>query len=519
MRYGTELTQRTKYVYRLHDSNYKATGPSSGVLTNPSIHSATYYIPEYTLITDFHSYGWVLRASRLSSGKPFNSFMGPPVCYTEVEEITYDGYGDSLRTIHYFDPQIVSPPVNYVLIHPQNSMPELIKVENRIFGKKSGFRNGMESCNNGDYTYMAYPVGDFCNIAYVVDQPKKEIIVNKDGKVRSIKRYSYDIHEDDISKKYGYKIISPRTDYTLISKSEYITRRIRLMGTNTITYYYDGEKCDSVCENYGIQYNKGRTYSTYSSREDENNGEGKSSLYFYPDDIKINNLAGNNADSTLAAINGLIDKNIVADPIKTIVMHNGATNGGECKNYQMVSGKPLLKSLYKVKNTSKIAYNPPTMYSDTINYHVDLYKEGEILTYDANLNPEYVRLNDTQDRIYVWGYGGQYPIAVIDNMDGNTFQSLNLKAKILQLQSYRKIETEDKCASLRSLNASIRSMLPESAHITTYTYDPYFGMTSETDDSNLGIIYIYDTFGRLTAKHDENYKKLEEYNYHLPLQK
>jgi hypothetical protein len=43
-------------------------------------------------------------------------------------------------------------------------------------------------------------------------------------------------------------------------------------------------------------------------------------------------------------------------------------------------------------------------------------------------------------------------------------------------------------------------------------------MTSEIDDSNLGIIYTYDTFGRLTAKYDENYKKLEEYNYHLKLQ-
>lgn len=136
-----------------------------------------------------------------------------------------------------------------------------------------------------------------------------------------------------------------------------------------------------------------------------------------------------------------------------------------------------------------------------------------------NLNPEYVRLNDTQDRVYVWGYSGRFPIAVIDNMNSTTFLSLPaLRTKILELESYRKIETEDECARLRSTNASIRSLLPDTTHITTYTYDPYFGMTSETDDSNLGTVFTYGTFGRMTAKYDDNYRKLEEYNYHLKLQ-
>lgn len=138
------------------------------------------------------------------------------------------------------------------------------------------------------------------------------------------------------------------------------------------------------------------------------------------------------------------------------------------------------------------------------------------ITYDAYDNPEHVRLNDTQDRYYVWGYGGRFPIAVIDNIDEATFA--NLKSQILQLETYKKINTEAECTSLRNTNAAIRSNLPDSVHITTYTYDPYFGMTSETDDSNLGTIYTYDSFGRLTTKYDENYKKLEEYNYHYKLQ-
>lgn len=511
IRFGSEINQRTDYVYKLHDSNYNALeDTNSGVLTNPSIHSATYYTPEYVT-----SFGWICRASRITSGKPFNSFMGPPVCYTEVEEVekTESSYVLN-RTIHYFEPQTVSPPVNYVLIQPQFAFPTLIKVENLIYGKKSGYSNGMEVSNDVCYNYTAYPVGEFYNSAILVDKPLKEVFIGKDGKVRSIKQYLYDTRDCNIGKKYGYRLFSPEnSNYTLISKSEYLTRRIRPFLINTTKYFYDGNECDSICESNGVDYNKGRVACTNNTRGDESN----ITYYFYPDDIP--NIVGNNSSPELTAINGLIEKNIVVDPIKTIVKFNDNVVGGECKNYQMVSDKPLLNSLYKVKNAIDIYSSTPTISGGTINYHAELYKEGEVITYDEYHNPMYVKLNNTIDRIYVWGYGGRFPIAVIDNMDNATFQaSTNLKSQILQLETYTKIKTGNICTALRSLNASIRSLLPGSAHITTYTYDPYFGMTSEIDDSNLGTIFTYDSFGRLTTKYDVNYNKLEEYNYHYKLQ-
>ena len=521
VRYGTDVEQRTEYVYQLHDADYNASGPSSGVLNNPSIHGATYYTPE----TDASGYS-CFRASRMTSGKPFNSFMGPPVCYTEVEEVEYGASGeygeycDTVRTIHYFEPQIVSPPVNYFL-SSLNSRPFLLKIENAIYGKKTGYQNGMEGNNNADYIYMAYPVGEFNNVAFLVDKPQKEVVIGKDDKVRSIKNYSYNIRDYNIGRKYGYKIVHPNnSNYYLISKSEYLTRRFRLDGTTTTNYYYDGNECDSVCENYGINYSKGRTKSTGISRGNDDIHDGKYSVYYYPDEIP--DIMNNSSSPAITAVKGLIEKNIIADPIKTVVTRNDSIVGGECKDYQIVQNMnmdmPMLKSLYKLKNTRNYGNNP-TMEGDSINYHADFYKEGEVMTYDECWNPEHVRLNNTQDRIYVWGYGGRFPIAVIDNMDEATFQaSTNLKSQIMQLATYRRIESEDNCTSLRNLNAAIRSLLPGSAHITTYTYDPYFGMTSETDDSNLGTVYTYDSFGRLTAKYDVNYKKLEEYNYHYQLQ-
>ena len=521
VRHGSGLNQQTDYIYLLHDSNYNVVGRSSGVMTNPSIHCATYYTPEKYLHT------WNYHASRLTLGKAFNTFMGPPVCYTEVEEVEKDENGDVLnRTIHYFEPQIVSPPINYIIVYPYTLStspdPSLVEVGNRIFGTKSGYENYMAYLNNENLTYMAYPLGEFYNVAYTVDKPLKEVFIGKEGSVRSIKEYSYSIGDVYMDKKYGYKVVSqdyynyslpnpPYIDYTahLISMSEYITRRCRLRGITT-TRYYDN---DSISEHYSVTYNKGRVAFTSYTR----NNESKKTYHYFPGDIL--NIVGNSTSPGIVAVNGLIEKNIVADPIKTVLKRNGIIVGGECKGYQTLSGLPLLKSLYKLKNTANNNEFAPTVSGDSINYRADLYKEGEIMTYDEWHNPQHVRLNDTQDRIYVWGYGGRYPIAVIDNMDYTTYQaSPILRSKILQLATYRKIETETDCANLRVLNTEIRDSLPDSIHITTYTYDPYFGMTSETDDSNLGIIYTYDTFGRLSAKYDEIYRKIEEYNYHLKLQ-
>ena len=518
----SSYSQRTDYIYDLHDENYNASGPCSGVLTNPSIHNATYYTPETSNGGPYRDYLY-LRASRISSGKPFNSFMGTPVCYTEVEEIELDESADTLsRTIHYYEPQIVAPPVNYLFIHSPNTVPDLIKIENKIYGNKSGYAFGMEGTNDNPHTYMAYPVGEFCNTAYVVDKPLKEVFIGKDNRIRSKKEYIYSVGDDNKCKKYGYKLVHPdNTDYTLISKSEYISRQNRLLETSTTTYYYDGNKCDSINEQYSMSYRKGRTGRTFYYRGDYYGGdkkdyETKLSSYYYPDDIQG---VANSSLSSIAAVKELVDRNMIAEPIKTVVRHNGGNIvGGECKDYQMASGKPLLKSLYKLKNTVNYG-GEPTIVSDTINYHADLYKEGEILEYDQDMNPVYVRLKNTQDRIYVWGYDGRYPIAVIDNMTYTRFQSLdNLKNRILQLQNLKKIQTAEEYSDLKNKNLAIRNLLPKDAHITTYTYDPYFGMTSETDDSNLGIIYTYDTFGRLTSKYDTDFNKTEEYNYHYKLQ-
>ena len=56
-------------------------------------------------------------------------------------------------------------------------------------------------------------------------------------------------------------------------------------------------------------------------------------------------------------------------------------------------------------------------------------------------------------------------------------------------------------------------LYPSDAQMTTYTYDPLFGMTSKTDENNVTTYYIYDSFGRLQDIKDSNGKVLKHYEY------
>lgn len=63
------------------------------------------------------------------------------------------------------------------------------------------------------------------------------------------------------------------------------------------------------------------------------------------------------------------------------------------------------------------------------------------------------------------------------------------------------------------------SVCPDNARMTTYTYDPLFGIKSSTDENNVSIYYEYDSFGRLSTIRDQdgNIVKQIDYNYRKPL--
>ena len=104
---------------------------------------------------------------------------------------------------------------------------------------------------------------------------------------------------------------------------------------------------------------------------------------------------------------------------------------------------------------------------------------------------------------YIWGYGGLYLVAVVENADLNMIKRIdgldNIESDPLQTGLNNEQEQQ-----LRNIS---------DAHVTTYTYKPMVGITSVTDPSGRRKTYDYDTSGRLITVKDESGNIIERYDY------
>lgn len=132
-------------------------------------------------------------------------------------------------------------------------------------------------------------------------------------------------------------------------------------------------------------------------------------------------------------------------------------------------------------------------------------------TYDANGNALEAGKTTDSKIVYIWGYNNQYPVAKIVGSDYNTVIAyVN--------QSTLKNPTGDQ--QVRDEINKIRTALPH-VQVTTFTYTPLLGLTSETSPTGLTTYYEYDAFQRLYLVRDKdgNILKQYDYQYQSPLNK
>ncbi len=61
-------------------------------------------------------------------------------------------------------------------------------------------------------------------------------------------------------------------------------------------------------------------------------------------------------------------------------------------------------------------------------------------------------------------------------------------------------------------------LYPTDTQMTSYTYTPLLGMTSQTDQNGVSTFYEYDTFGRLKQVKDQDGNIVKTYDYHYQVQ-
>ncbi|MEW7289112.1 hypothetical protein [Aquimarina sp. 2304DJ70-9] len=221
----------------------------------------------------------------------------------------------------------------------------------------------------------------------------------------------------------------------------------------------------------------------------------------------------------------MIDKNMIHYPIETIKRVDNKVVSSELNKFKRVSlsnnrvtyvPQDYLKLETKVPLTDYVETSP----SNTIS--------GEQLSIDSRLKSSilYEKYNDganiTQYResngipvTIIWGYHENYPIAKLENITYDQVKSYvnNLIAKSNQ-DNDRTIKYIGKEGALRKDLDELRTAFPL-AMITTYTYDPLIGMTSETDPKGDTTYYEYDEYNRLKAvkNSDGNILTKNDYNY------
>jgi YD repeat-containing protein len=119
----------------------------------------------------------------------------------------------------------------------------------------------------------------------------------------------------------------------------------------------------------------------------------------------------------------------------------------------------------------------------------------------GNLTEEYKNYDNRE--VYLWGYNGQYPVAKVV---GNTY------ATVSEYVTYTALQNPSSDAALRAQINNIRVALP-GLQVTTYTYSPGLGLTSQTDPAGMISYYEYDSFGRLLRIRDQNNNILQKFNY------
>ncbi|NLR63797.1 RHS repeat protein [Chitinophaga varians] len=244
-----------------------------------------------------------------------------------------------------------------------------------------------------------------------------------------------------------------------------------------------------------------RHYQPLSIAEEISDGW-KKSYFAYPTDY----TAGT------AFIDSMVNKNILILPVEQVSTKNNRITSGSATHYNPANpGMPA--QTYRLETDQGIPYAsfkfsnqlPGVLPAGNKSAFVKdsrYQPENTVTTGDAGCILSVQKNNDIPVS-YLWGYQQQFPVARIT---GATYTQA---ASLVDLNVLNNPASDQQ---LRSELNKLRTGL-NNATVSTYTYDPLLGATSETDPSGKTVYYEYDTFGRLKLIKDINGKIVKQFDY------
>jgi len=132
--------------------------------------------------------------------------------------------------------------------------------------------------------------------------------------------------------------------------------------------------------------------------------------------------------------------------------------------------------------------------------------------YDEFSNPAEMYDNEGRTNL-IWGYGGKYLIAKVENANYSDVRNVLGGISAVYAFSSNPSPTD---AAVRAFLAPLRTdSRVNRAKVTTYTYKPLVGLSSETDPTGITSYYEYDDKHRLAFVKDQSGNIIKSYDYHF----
>ncbi|MBO9657862.1 MAG: RHS repeat protein [Chitinophagaceae bacterium] len=248
--------------------------------------------------------------------------------------------------------------------------------------------------------------------------------------------------------------------------------------------YYMKSKVDSLYTDDGVlvqtteyKHENPAHYYVTEARTAKSNGSVNTVRYKYPQDLSSDPVSAS-----------MIQANIISPIIETKVYDkkndNEILKATTYMQYQNFDGQLLPGQL-----KSAVLSNPLV---DRLQFN--LYdKYGSIL--------QQQKAKDVKE-VYLWGYKSQYPVVKVV---GSNYTTVIDKIADLQFKIDAATDISNNDEGVRSLLDGLRTAFggDSKVQVSTYTYAPLIGMTSETDPAGRTIYYEYDDFGRLKVVKDD----------------
>lgn len=330
------------------------------------------------------------------------------------------------------------------------------------------YKNGYRKQREIIYTYSGIGGGPhiiwgIAKAPVFAQARKTSSVCFEEGVIKNLEsiygNYAWSSFMSKIPVGYLYPAIRPM-QYMLTKKTETLYED---NGSSTTTTHYDHDP---------VHF--------YPIREEIMEGDSllKSVDYIYPFDKTSNVVMAR-----------LAEANRINEPVEMKSTAGGCVQH-TCREYALFNNVPRLKAIQT--NTQE---------------NQEMETRSVCYNYDSYGNPLFVCRDNTENRVYLWGYQGQYPVAEIKNA---TYEEVK-NALGCTPESLSAAKVPD-----MNLINGLRSKLRQ-AQVQTYTYQPHVGMLTQTLPTGHTIYYVYDGFARLKECYvmEGNEKKvMETYEYH-----